>query len=113
MLEEAELQATEQQRNIRRCYSCGSTRHLFSSCPLRKQRYTGRTIPLPQAVNPAREMKFSIFRCAGRPIGKELSSVEPLGGKGEQGLASEYVGETTKGEYKPVLLVALATAKGL
>ena len=36
--EEAELQAVEQQRNIRRCYMCGSTRHLRPSCPLRKQR---------------------------------------------------------------------------
>ena len=36
--EEAELQAAEQQRNIRRCYMCGSTRHLRPSCPLRKQR---------------------------------------------------------------------------
>ena len=35
--EEAELQAVEQQRNIRRCYMCGSTRHLRPSCPLRKQ----------------------------------------------------------------------------
>ena len=36
--DEAELQAAEQQRNIRRCYMCGSTRHLRPSCPLRKQR---------------------------------------------------------------------------
>ena len=35
--EEAELQAAEQQRNFRRCYMCGSTRHLRPSCPLRKQ----------------------------------------------------------------------------
>ena len=37
LAEEAELQAVEQQRNIRRCFMCGSTRHLRSSCPLRKQ----------------------------------------------------------------------------
>ena len=36
--EEAELQAAEQQGSIRRCYMCGSTRHLRPSCPLRKQR---------------------------------------------------------------------------
>ena len=35
--EEAELQAVEQ-HGIRRCYSCGSTKHLRSSCPLRKPR---------------------------------------------------------------------------
>lgn len=34
---EADLQAVEQQRNIRRCYMCGSTRHLRPSCPLRKR----------------------------------------------------------------------------
>ena len=36
--DEAELQAVEQQRNIRRCYTCGSTRHLRPNCPLRKPR---------------------------------------------------------------------------
>ena len=35
--EEAELQAAKQQRNIRRCYTCGSTRHLHLSYQLRKQ----------------------------------------------------------------------------
>ena len=38
-IEEAELQAVEQQRNIRRCYMCGSTKHLRPSCPLRRQRH--------------------------------------------------------------------------
>ena len=47
-----------------------------------------------------------------RPTGKELSSVEFLGGRGEQGLAPDLVGNTTKGEYKPGLLVVLATVKG-
>ena len=35
---EAELHAVEQQRNIRRCFMCGSTRHLRPACPLRKVR---------------------------------------------------------------------------
>ena len=35
---EAELQAMEQQ-GIRRCYMCGSTKHLRPACPLRKQRH--------------------------------------------------------------------------
>ena len=35
---ESELQAVEQQRNIRRCYTCGSTRHLCPNCPLREPR---------------------------------------------------------------------------
>ena len=36
--DDAELQAVEQQRNIRRCYMCGSTKHLRPNCPLRKPR---------------------------------------------------------------------------
>ena len=36
--DEAELHAAEQQRNIRRCYMCGSTKHLRPNRPLRKQR---------------------------------------------------------------------------
>ena len=34
--EKADLQAVEQQRNIRRFYMCGSTRHLRPNYPLRK-----------------------------------------------------------------------------
>ncbi|KAG3046870.1 hypothetical protein PC128_g21412 [Phytophthora cactorum] len=36
--EEAELLAAEQRTSIRRCFTCGSTRHLRSSCPVRNQR---------------------------------------------------------------------------
>uniref|UniRef100_A0AAV1U6N6 CCHC-type domain-containing protein n=1 Tax=Peronospora matthiolae TaxID=2874970 RepID=A0AAV1U6N6_9STRA len=35
---EAELQAAEQQHVVRRCFACGSTKHLRPGCPLRKQR---------------------------------------------------------------------------
>ena len=35
---EAELQAIEQRQFIRRCFACGSTRHLRPACPLRKAR---------------------------------------------------------------------------
>ena len=34
---EAELQVSEQYRDIRRCFSCGSISHLRRRCPLRKQ----------------------------------------------------------------------------
>ena len=36
--DEAELQAVELQRNIRRCHTYGSTRHLRPNCLLRKPR---------------------------------------------------------------------------
>ncbi|KAG2976032.1 hypothetical protein PC119_g22311 [Phytophthora cactorum] len=36
--EEAELLAAEQRTSIRRCFTCGSTRHLRASCPVRNQR---------------------------------------------------------------------------
>ena len=46
--DEAELHAAEQQRNIRRCYMCGSTKHLRPSCPLRKQRQPrSNQVPAP------------------------------------------------------------------
>ncbi|KAG3195954.1 hypothetical protein PC128_g8055 [Phytophthora cactorum] len=36
--EEAELLAAEQRTSIRRCFTCGSTRHLRASCQVRNQR---------------------------------------------------------------------------
>ena len=47
--DEAELQAVVQQRNIRRCYMCGSTKHLRPRCPLRKspQQQPSRTTSAP------------------------------------------------------------------
>ena len=36
--EEAELRAVKQHRNIRRCFTCGSTKHLRPNCPLRRAR---------------------------------------------------------------------------
>ena len=38
--DEAELQAAEHQQEVRSCYTCGSTKHLRLTCPLRKQRQT-------------------------------------------------------------------------
>ena len=50
---------------------------------------------------------------AGRPAGIELCSVEPLGGRGEQGLApSGVVNVATESGCKPGLLVVTATVKG-
>ena len=34
---EVELQAADQQRVVRRCYTCGSTKHVRTGCPLRRQ----------------------------------------------------------------------------
>ena len=48
----------------------------------------------------------------GSPTEKEPSSVKHLGDRGEQGSASDLVGENKKGEHKPGLLVVLATVKG-
>ena len=48
--------------------------------------------------------------CAGRPTEK-LSSVESLEGAEEQGFVPDFVDNSTKGEYKPGLLVVLATVK--
>ena len=36
--EDRDLLAVEQQRNIRKCYECGSTKHMRPQCPLRKPR---------------------------------------------------------------------------
>ncbi|KAG2793122.1 hypothetical protein PC119_g25776 [Phytophthora cactorum] len=36
--EETELLAAEQRTSIRRCFTCGSSRHLRASCPVRNQR---------------------------------------------------------------------------
>ena len=37
---EAEFNVSEQQQEVRRCYTCGITYHLRPTCPLRKQRPT-------------------------------------------------------------------------
>uniref|UniRef100_A0AAV1UG81 CCHC-type domain-containing protein n=1 Tax=Peronospora matthiolae TaxID=2874970 RepID=A0AAV1UG81_9STRA len=37
-----ELRIAEQQRNIRRCYTCGSIKHLRPQCSLRKPRQSRR-----------------------------------------------------------------------
>uniref|UniRef100_A0AAV1TJ28 CCHC-type domain-containing protein n=1 Tax=Peronospora matthiolae TaxID=2874970 RepID=A0AAV1TJ28_9STRA len=51
--EERGLLVVEEQRNISRCYMCGSTKHLRPQCPLRKPRQsrTSRNPPPnPKAV---------------------------------------------------------------
>ena len=48
----------------------------------------------------------------GRPTGEELGFVEVLESRAEQGLAPN-VDVTTNREFKPSLLVASSTAKGL
>ena len=110
--DEAELHAAEQQRNIRRCYMCGSTKHLRPSCPLRKQRQPRSSqVPAPGRKSDAAGETSIPSRC-GVTYWDILSSEEPLGGRGEQGLAPDLVGKTTKREYNPGLLVVLATVKG-
>ena len=47
-----------------------------------------------------------------RPIGKELSYVQPLGGRDEQALSPDIMDETTEEEYKPGVLVVLTIVKG-
>ena len=51
--------AGEHQRNIRRCYTCGSTRHLRPNCPLRKPR---KNWP---SRNTALNQKRGTARCTG------------------------------------------------
>ena len=110
--EETELHAAEQQRKIRRCYVCGSTKHFCPTCPLRKQRQprSNQASPLGRITGKAGEKPAPSRR--ERPNGKELSFLNPIRGKGEHGLVSDLVGETTKREYKTGLLVVLVTFKG-
>ena len=111
--DEAELHAAEQQRNIRRCYTCGSTKHLPSSCSLRKQRQPrSNQVYAPGRKKMARQGKLQLPVNVKRPTGKELSSVEPLVGRGEQSLAPNFVDKVAKDEYNLGLLVVLATVKG-
>ena len=49
--------------------------------------------------------------CAKHLTRKNLKSVEPLGGRVEPNLTLDFVGNSTKGGYKPGLLVSSATAK--
>uniref|UniRef100_A0AAV1TZI5 CCHC-type domain-containing protein n=1 Tax=Peronospora matthiolae TaxID=2874970 RepID=A0AAV1TZI5_9STRA len=55
--EERALLAVEQQRKIRRCYMCGSTKHLRPQCPLRKplQSRPSRNPPSNPKVGTERE----------------------------------------------------------
>uniref|UniRef100_A0AAV1T4I6 Uncharacterized protein n=1 Tax=Peronospora matthiolae TaxID=2874970 RepID=A0AAV1T4I6_9STRA len=55
--EERDLLAVEQQRNIRKCYMCGSTNHLRPKSPLRKPRQSrpSRNPPPNPKVSAERE----------------------------------------------------------
>ena len=53
---EAELHVAEQRREVRRCYMCGSTKHLRPTFPLRKQR------PNPMGRNPSLNQKPGMAR---------------------------------------------------
>ncbi|GMF16591.1 unnamed protein product [Phytophthora fragariaefolia] len=111
---EAELLAAEQRRGIRRCFVCDDTRHLRAGCPVRKLRQApSRRKPCfgPEHcfVSGKREVPVG----AGRPTGEELSSAEPHGGGGQQGLAPTRAAlSNTERVCKPGLLVVQATAKG-
>ena len=73
----------------------------------------GKAVTSLLAKRRARRGKRQLPVGAGRPTGKELSSVEPLWGRGEQCLApGGYVKTSTGHEYKPGLLVVSATVKG-
>lgn len=53
---EAELHVAEQRQDVRRCYMCGSTKHLRPTCPLRKQQ------PTPMSRNPSLNQKPGMAR---------------------------------------------------
>ncbi|KAG3183539.1 hypothetical protein PC128_g14099 [Phytophthora cactorum] len=59
--EEAELLAAEQRTSIRRCFTCGSTRHLRASCPVCNQ----RKAPPSQASGSSRGSGDSQQRATG------------------------------------------------
>ena len=75
---------------------CGSTKHLRPNCPFKNNASLALTKPLPQAVKMAWQGERQLLVSVGRPTGKELSSVEPLGGSDEQGLATDLVGGNAK-----------------
>uniref|UniRef100_M4B1F8 Uncharacterized protein n=1 Tax=Hyaloperonospora arabidopsidis (strain Emoy2) TaxID=559515 RepID=M4B1F8_HYAAE len=55
--EEAEIRAIEQHRNIRRCFTCGSSKQLRANCPLLRasQATSGRTPAANQKYGTVRE----------------------------------------------------------
>ena len=112
--EETEIRSVEQNWNIHRCFTCGSTNHLRPNCPLRRalQAISGRTPAANQKSGTAQERRLPVG--TGCPAGEELGFVEPLGGSsGEKNLASRSpVHSNTGRKYKPGLLVAKATVKG-
>ena len=107
--EETQLQAVEQQGNIRRCYMSRSIRHLRLSFTQRK----------PRQNRPSRNTEPNQNPCMSRitstpssfPYGDDLVSVEAPGGNVEEGLSSnDFVETSTKCEYKSDLLIVSATS---
>ena len=71
----------------------------------------GRTKLFPQSVIPTWQRNTSASSRRGEPCW-ERTDFCTLGSRGDQGLAPDLVGETTKGEYKPGLFFVLATVEG-
>ncbi|KAG3020777.1 hypothetical protein PC128_g9921 [Phytophthora cactorum] len=79
----AELLAGEQCTRIRRCYTCGSTRHLRPSCSLRNQ----CKAPSSRSASshpPVGRGETAYPRRHVAPYWRKLSSVGPPGGRGQQ-----------------------------
>ena len=53
---EADLNVAEQRQEVRRCCTCGSTKHLRPTCPLRKKR------PTPMGRYPSLNQKPGMVR---------------------------------------------------
>ena len=93
--EEAQLQAAEHQRNISICCTCGSTKYLRLSCPLRQQRQY-RPIQSPVSTRKlTSRRKTSNFSRRGLLNCNEQSFVEHLTDRGEQNVASNFVDSKT------------------
>ncbi|KAG3069362.1 hypothetical protein PI125_g23226 [Phytophthora idaei] len=106
--EEVELLAAEQRTSIRRCFMCGSTRHLRRELPS-AQPVRGSAEPSLWLVAGKRRLPVG----AGRPTGEELSSVRPPGGREQQDPAPKRAGLSYKKSVcKPGLLVVQANVKG-
>ena len=110
---EAELHVAKQRQELIRCYTCGRTKHLRPTCPLRKKR------PNPMGRNPRPSQKPVMAGKrrhrvgAGCPTGVELGYITSLRGKVKQVIAPQSsVTASTERGYKSVLLVSESTVKG-
>ncbi|KAG3144703.1 hypothetical protein PC128_g24341 [Phytophthora cactorum] len=73
--EEAELLAAEQRTSIRRCFTCGSTRHLRASFPVRNQRKAPPSQPLArrgETATPSRGQQDPAPKRAGLSYDKSV-----------------------------------------